>query len=181
MVPPVSDRIPLVPPYSGYGYARTRFRIRGFHALRPAFPGRSPTKHASTTPSYNPGTASTAPVWAPPRSLATTCGITVVFSSCGYLDVSVPRVSPRYAMDLHTDDTPFIRAGFPHSDIRASSVVCTFTRLFAACHVLLRLQVPGHSPCALSSLTCSFSVRLTVFQSCSPFFLEVFFIRQRLS
>ena len=34
--------------------------------------------------SYNPGGASTPPVWALPRSLATTGGITVVFSSCGY-------------------------------------------------------------------------------------------------
>ena len=32
-------------------------------------------------------------VWANPRSLATTCGITIVFSSTGYLDVSVPRVT----------------------------------------------------------------------------------------
>ena len=32
-------------------------------------------------------------VWAIPRSLATTCGITIVFSSSGYLDVSVPRVT----------------------------------------------------------------------------------------
>ena len=31
-------------------------------------------------------------VWAAPRSLATTCGITVVFFSSGYLDVSVPQV-----------------------------------------------------------------------------------------
>ena len=31
-------------------------------------------------------------VWAPPISLATTLGITFVFSSFGYLDVSVPRV-----------------------------------------------------------------------------------------
>ena len=31
-------------------------------------------------------------VWAPPISLATTLGITVVFFSSGYLDVSVPRV-----------------------------------------------------------------------------------------
>ena len=31
-------------------------------------------------------------VWAPPISLATTFGITVVFFSSGYLDVSVPRV-----------------------------------------------------------------------------------------
>ena len=49
--------------------------------------------------SYNPGTASTVPVWAPPRSLATTCGIIVIFSSCGYLDVSVPHVRPGYAGD----------------------------------------------------------------------------------
>ena len=33
-----------------------------------------------------------ASVWAPPISLATTLGITVVFFSSGYLDVSVPRV-----------------------------------------------------------------------------------------
>ena len=39
MVPPDSDRISLVPPYSGYGYVPARFQIRGFHALRPAFPG----------------------------------------------------------------------------------------------------------------------------------------------
>src|SRR5690606_14559698 len=30
--------------------------------------------------------------WANPRSLATTCGITIVFSSYAYLDVSVQRV-----------------------------------------------------------------------------------------
>ena len=34
--------------------------------------------------SYNPVSASTDAVWALPRSLATTGGITVVFSSCGY-------------------------------------------------------------------------------------------------
>ena len=42
--------------------------------------------------SYNPGTAVTVPVWAGPRSLAATGGITIVFFSSGYLDVSVPRV-----------------------------------------------------------------------------------------
>ena len=92
MVPPVSDRVPPAPPYSGYGYAAIRFRIRGFHALRPAFPDRSSTKLLSMSPSYNPGSAVTPPVWAAPRSLAATCGITVVLFSCGYLDVSVPRV-----------------------------------------------------------------------------------------
>ena len=94
MVPPDSDRISLVPPYSGYSYAATRFRIHGFHVLWPDFPDRSSNKLQSTLPSYNPGHAVTPPVWAVPRSLATTCGITVVFSSCRYLDVSVPRVCP---------------------------------------------------------------------------------------
>ena len=58
-----------------------------FHVLR--LPSSLPTSW-----SYNPGAAGTVPVWAPPRSLATTCGITFVFSSWGYLDVSVPPVRP---------------------------------------------------------------------------------------
>ena len=42
-----------------------------------------------------PGAAAwTAPVWAAARSLATTCAIILIFSSSGYLDVSVPRVRP---------------------------------------------------------------------------------------
>ena len=44
--------------------------------------------------SYNPTQAVTCVVWANPRSLAATSGITVVFSSSGYLDVSVHRVCP---------------------------------------------------------------------------------------
>ena len=42
--------------------------------------------------SYNPDVAVTTPVWANPISLAATLGITFVFFSSGYLDVSVPRV-----------------------------------------------------------------------------------------
>ena len=42
--------------------------------------------------SYNPKIAETNLVWAIPRSLAATNGITIVFSSSGYLDVSVHRV-----------------------------------------------------------------------------------------
>ena len=42
--------------------------------------------------SYNPNLAVTKLVWANPRSLATTYGIIIIFSSSGYLDVSVPRV-----------------------------------------------------------------------------------------
>ena len=42
--------------------------------------------------SYNPNLAETKLVWAIPVSLATTSGITFVFFSYGYLDVSVPHV-----------------------------------------------------------------------------------------
>ncbi len=49
----------------------------------------------ASSQSYNPGAClATKPVWAPPRSLAATQGITFVFFSSGYLDVSVPPVSP---------------------------------------------------------------------------------------
>src|SRR6266446_5228816 len=44
-------------------------------------------------------------------------------------------------------------AGFPHSDIPGSKLVCSSPRLIAAYHVLRRLLVPRHPPCALSSLT----------------------------
>ena len=49
--------------------------------------------------SYNPKVAVTTLVWAFPRSLATTCGIIIIFSSSGYLDVSVPRVCFRQLTD----------------------------------------------------------------------------------
>ena len=83
--------------------------------------------------SYNPGIAETTPVWAYPLSLATTHGITFVFSSSAYLDVSVQRV--RFPCGM----TCLQHAGLPHSDIRGSTLVCSSPRLFAAYHVLLRL------------------------------------------
>ena len=43
--------------------------------------------------------------------------------------------------------------GFPHSDICGSKLICSSPQLFAACHVLLRLLMPRHSPCALFRLT----------------------------
>ena len=96
-------------------------------------------------------------VWPPPRSLTTTCGISVDFFSCGYLDVSVPHVSPRIAMDSLCDTRVFTPGGFPHSEICGSQAVCASPQLIAACHVLLRLLVPRHPPCALTSLTCKVS------------------------
>ena len=68
--------------------------------------------------SYNPSIAVTTLVWANPRSLATTYGITFVFFSSAYLDVSVQRVcSPIGVMHLQC-------IGLPHSDIYGSIRVC---------------------------------------------------------
>ena len=47
----------------------------------------------------------------------------------------------------------FTLTGFPHSDICGSVDICSSPQLFAACHVLHRLQSPRHSPCALCNLT----------------------------
>ena len=62
----------------------TWFRVRDYHPLRTNFPERSAHHDKWTSRSYNPGEAMTPPVWAIPRSLATTGGITVVFLSSGY-------------------------------------------------------------------------------------------------
>ena len=96
----------------------------------------------------------TPPVWAPPLSLAATRGITVVFSSSGYLDVSVPRVRPRPSPGR----VPRLqRGGLPHSDTRGSRAICASPRIFAACHVLLRLRKPRHPPSALLRFSYVFS------------------------
>ncbi len=44
------------------------------------------------------------------------------------------------------------REGFPHSDIRGSTIARISPRLFAACHVLHRLSAPRHPPDALITL-----------------------------
>ena len=67
----------------------------GYAAFTPCgrvFQPCSPGNSLPISLSFNPDRAVTQSVWAAPLSLAATRGITVVFSSSGYLDVSVPRV-----------------------------------------------------------------------------------------
>jgi hypothetical protein len=45
-----------------------------------------------------------------------------------------------------------LRGGFPHSDIRGSTIARISPRLIAACHVLHRLLAPRHPPNALVTL-----------------------------
>ena len=90
-------------------------------------------------------------VWPSPRSLATTCGISVDVLSSPYLDVSVQAVPLVYLLIQYT--IPY--GGFPHSEISGSQLICSSPKLIAAYHVLHRLLMPRHSPCALFSLTYS--------------------------
>ena len=80
----------------------------------------------------------------------------VVFSSSGYLDVSVHRV-PFHTLWIGVWMTGVCPAGFPHSDISGSLDICSSPKLFAAYHVFHRLLVPRHPPYALISITNSTS------------------------
>ena len=105
-------------------------------------------------------------VWALPRSLAATSGITVVFFSSGYLDVSVHRV-PLLTLCIGVRIHRVCLCGFPHSDICGSIDICSSPQLFAAYHVFHRLLVPRHPPCALLRLTIRTGLLFLRGSSCS--------------
>ena len=78
---------------------------------------------------------------------------------CFFLFLRVLRCfsSPGYLLYTYGFSIGYIRitvCGLPHSDIHGSMDMCSSPWLIAACHVLLRLLVPRHPPCALSCLTC---------------------------
>ena len=93
-------------------------------------------------------------VWPLPRSLATTSGISVDFSSSPYLDVSVQAV-PHVHLCIQCTLTEYCSAGFPHSEIHGSLPAFDFPWLIVDRYVLHRLPMPRHPPCALLSLTFS--------------------------
>ena len=143
MVPPCSDRISRVPPYS-----RTNARITRT--------GLSPAK-ARLSRRFR---LSRIRHWPGPRSLATTNGVSVDVLSSRYLDVSVPWVCLKppmysevsYLLLITGNPKPFghgpdhfwsntktqglgvpaIEGGFPHSEIRGSKLLRSSPRLIAA-------------------------------------------------
>ena len=90
----------------------------------------------------------------------------VVFSSSGYLDVSVHRV-PGVWLCIHHTSLKVYLSRFPHSEISGSKDICSSPKLIAAYHVFHRLLVPRHPPCALSSLTrCLFAAGTALKRRC---------------
>ena len=141
MVPAHSDKVSRVSSYSGYRSVSLSFAYVAF-----TLSGRRSQSRSAGLPESGlrsePRNARI-PVWPLSISLAATLEIDVSFFSSSYLDVSVQRVSP------HCWVTGLLPAGLSHSDIRGSILVCKSPRLFAAYHVLLRLQEPRHPPYAL--------------------------------
>ena len=76
----------------------------------------------------------------------------VVFSSSGYLDVSVHRV-PFLKLCIGLRILEVCSSRFPHSEISGSKDICSSPKLIAAYHVFHRLLVPRHPPYALTCLT----------------------------
>jgi hypothetical protein len=132
VVPPRSDRISRVPPYSRIDW---NLRIRGCHPLRPAFPDHSASRQ-STTGLFrfrSPLLAESLLMSVPPG--------TEMFQFPGFAS-NAYVFSARYPS----------RGGLPHSDIHGSTPARGSPWLFAACHVLHRLLVPRHPPNALLML-----------------------------
>ena len=72
--------------------------------------------------------------------------------------------------------------GFPHSDICGSKLICSSPQLFAACHVLRRLLMPRHSPCALLRLNslCISWIQLFSCLNCCVSHLQFFSLQAKL-
>ena len=159
--PPVFPRDSSCPAVLRIPAAPFRFQIRGSHPLWPAFPCRSSSFQSRDAGPY-PEKPCGPSVWPSPLSLATTRGISVDVFSSPYLDVSVQAV-PFRNLWIQLRMTAFYAAGFPHSEISGSMRMCRSPELIAACHVLLRLLMPRHSPCALFRLTSSMLTSFTSF------------------
>ena len=149
VVHPCSHRVSRVRRYSGYplsvfSFAYGTLTLCGWlsHAIR------LDTSDHDAGP--NPDDPEGPSVWPPPRSLATTSGISVDVFSSPYLDVSVQAVPHAWLFD---SPCVTLAGGLPHSEISGSKLMCSSPKLIAAYHVLHRLLMPRHSPCALISLT----------------------------
>ena len=154
MVPAYSVKVPRVSTYSGYRHANRPFTYGAFTlsgrpsqavllSLLDQLCGPNPGVHALRFGLFR----FRSPLL--PESH-------VVFSSSGYLDVSVHRV-PLLTLCIGVRILEVCSSGFPHSEISGSKDICSSPKLFAAYHVFHRLLVPRHPPYALISITNSLS------------------------
>ena len=164
MVTPGSRGISRAPRYSGARRESADFQLLGCHHLWPTIPGRSSNQLIF----YSLGIRQV-----PRRVLQPLCdrGLPPIRSrrfrlvrfrspllteSLRFPFLRVLRCfsSPAYLLTAYgfSSGSPGItQAGLPHSDIPGSQPAGGSPGLFAAIHVLHRLLVPRHPPCALAS------------------------------
>ena len=150
MVPACSVKVPRVSTYSGFRHVNSSFAYGAFTLSGRLSQNRS-AKLLNQLCGPNPGMH--APRFGLFRFRSPLLTEShVVFSSSGYLDVSVHRV-PFLKLCIGLRILEVCSSGFPHSDISGSKDICSSPKLFAAYHVFHRLLVPRHPPYALSSMT----------------------------
>ena len=150
MVPAHSHKVSRVSWYSGSCHARLPF-VYGAFTLSGWLSQNHSTRLTRQSCSPNPGVRALRFGLFRVRSPLLTESH-VVFSSSGYLDVSVRRV-PLPALWIGAGMHEGFSCGFPHSDTSGSKGICPSPKLFAAYRVFRRLLVPRHPPYALSSMT----------------------------
>ena len=114
MGPPDSRGVPRAPRYSGSWRASLGFAYRPFTVCGATFQTLPLAPLLPLLQSYNPDATGIAPVWAIPRSLATTGGITYCFLFLGVLRCfSSPGSPPRKAADGSPSDCRVAPFGYP--------------------------------------------------------------------
>ena len=147
-----SDRIPHVPPYSGYCYqitiiSSTRLSLPmvvAFQLLSSIILSKRCSPTTPTLPKqYRFGLF---PVRSPLLRKS--------------LLFSLPAPTQMFQFSAFAfrliGMTDLQSAGLPHSESYESIVICTSSQIIAAYHVLLRLSEPRHPPCALSNFLIDF-------------------------
>ena len=136
MVPPCSDRITRVPPYSS-SVIDSCFRIQGYHLLWPDFPDRSASTRRLTPtglfPFRSPLLRESRLISFPP--------VTEMFQFTGF------------ALHAYLFSMQYSRScGFPHSEIAGSKLVCQLADAYR------RLLRPSSPSTAKASTICAYSL-----------------------
>ncbi len=145
MLPPDSCQTPRFLQYLGYVITFQKFQLRGSNPLRPTFPCRSFISSSISYTSRNTEIRIFRFRLLRFRSPLLTESISLSFPP-GTEMFHFPGFALSRVMEV-------LSIGFPHSDTHDLTPVNGLSWLFAAYRVLLRLSLPRHPLCALSSLT----------------------------
>ena len=164
MVTPGSHGISRAPRYSGARRESARFRLLGCHHLWPTVPCRSSNELIAHSPGIRQVPRRVLQlqlsIGLPPTKLSRfrlfRFRSPLLTESLRFPFLRVLRCfsSPAYLLTAYgfSSGSPGItQVGLPHSEIPGSQPAGGSPRLFAAIHVLHRLLVPRHPPCALAS------------------------------